>query len=71
VFDLGFDLANSLKTKVGQFANRLRGLLRHNAGFGERLRGRNLNLQPGSKAVLFTPDAAHLLPRIAWDQSDS
>ena len=68
VADFGFDLGDAVQVEVGPLANGAGGVLGHHAGFGQSLRGRDFDRQPGAKAILIAPDAAHVGAGIAWDQ---
>src|SRR3984957_3571412 len=58
VLHLGFDLVDAVEVEAALFAHGLGGRLRHQSGLGERFRGCELDLEPGLKLVLVTPDAA-------------
>src|SRR5260370_1265416 len=68
VLDAGFDLMDLRHIDFGASANRGGGILRDLAGFGQCLGGCQLNFQPLCKLVRVTPNVAHLLTRVTWDQ---
>ena len=68
VLDFGFELGDALEIEITFAADGLRGVLRHQAGFGENFAGGDLHLQPGAELVFVAPDAAHLRPRVTLDQ---
>src|SRR5258708_23342909 len=68
VLDAGFDLMDLRHIDFGASANRGGGILRDLAGFGQCLGGCQLNFQPLGKLVRVTPNVAHLLTRVTWDQ---
>src|SRR5882762_2865336 len=67
VFDFGFDLENPVDIEICALADGLGRFFGHDAGFGQSLRGRDLDRQPGAEAVFVAPDAGHFRPGIAWD----
>ena len=69
VADFRFDLGNPVQVEVSPLANGPGSVLRHHAGFGQSFRGRDFDRQPGAKAILIAPDAAHVRAGIAWDQA--
>ena len=68
VADFSFDFGNPVQIEVSPLADGAGGIFRHHAGFGQSLRGRDFDRQPGAKAILIAPDAAHVGAGIAWDQ---
>src|SRR3989441_7298039 len=64
----GFDLIDPLEPEVRPLANSFGSLFRHHASFGQSVRGGDLNRQPGAKAVLIAPNAAHFRAGVAWNQ---
>ena len=71
VADFRFDLGNPVQVEISPLTNGPGSVLRHHAGFSQSLRGRDFDRQPGAKAILIAPDAAHVRAGIAWDQSVS
>src|SRR6185437_4987213 len=69
VLNLSFERLDARQVEIAVLANCLRGRLRNHAGFGQRLRGCNLNAQPHTELVFVTPDAAHFGPGVAWDHA--
>ncbi len=67
VAHLGLNFLDALQVEVGALANGFGRVFRHNAGLGEGLGRRDLNRQPGAKAVFIAPDAAHFRAGIAWN----
>src|SRR5258708_2063056 len=63
-----FEFVDSRNIYFGASANRGGGILRDLAGFGECLGGCQLDFQPLCKLVRVTPNVAHLLTRVTWDQ---
>ncbi len=71
VLHLRFDLVDTRDLERGTFLfDGARGGLRNNAGFGERLAGGNLNLQPAAEFIFVTPNRAHLRACITSDQGE-
>src|SRR5579883_3284489 len=62
---LALDFVNAPDIEAGVRAQELRRLRRHHPQLRQRLRGRQLHLQPLLKFVLVAPDPAHFGPRIS------
>src|SRR5262249_28103021 len=71
VANFGLDLTDALDAKIRQLTYGFGSLLGDDAGFGQSFGSGNLHLQPRAKAGFFTPNAAHLRARVAWDQRAS
>ena len=63
-----FDLVNARNVDARALAQFGGGLARHDARFGQRFRGGQLDFEPLLKPIFFAPDAAHFRARVAWDQ---
>ena len=66
--DFRFDLVDARHVHARALAQFARGFLRDDAGFGERFRGGQLDVEPLLEFVFLAPDAAHLRTRVACDQ---
>src|SRR5436309_14009885 len=64
----GFDLIDPLQPEVRPLADSFGSLFRDPASFGQGFSGGDLNRQPGAKAVLIAPNAAHFRAGVAWNQ---
>src|SRR5580704_9099043 len=71
VFDAGFEFVNARNIHSGARANDRSGVFGHEAGFGQRLRGGQLDLEPFLEAIRIAPDLAHLFAGVTWDQIGS
>ena len=67
--DFGFDFVDARDVNAGAFAQFRGGFARHDACFGERFRGGQLDVQPLLELVFFAPDAAHFRARVSCDQA--
>ncbi len=65
----GFDLVDACHVDARPFAQLRGGLFRHDARFGKRLGGGQLDLQPLLEFVFLAPDAAHLRTCVARDHA--
>ena len=63
--DLVLDFVDAVDGEVGMLTEQTSGILRDFAGFGQRLGGRQLDLEPLTEPIVFTPDTAHFGPCIA------
>ena len=64
---LSFDFLDAFQIKVRPLANSVSRVLGHQARFRQSLGSCDFNSQPGTKAVLFTPDPAHVRARVTWN----
>src|SRR5437773_9768329 len=64
----GFDLIDPLQPEIRSLADSFGSLFRDPASFGQGFSGGDLNRQPGAKAVLIAPIAAHSRAGVAWNQ---
>ena len=62
----GFDLVDARDVDFGARAQRRGRVLGHLAGFGQRFRGGEFDVEPFLEAIGVAPDAAHFFARIAW-----
>jgi len=68
VLHAGFEFVDAGDIDFGASANRGGGILRDLACFGERVGRRKLDFQPLGELVRVTPNLAHLLAGVTWDQ---
>lgn len=66
-----FEFVNARDIHFAASTNRRRRIFGHEASFGKRLRGSQLDIEPLLEAIRIAPNLAHLFTRVTWDQSRS